>query len=474
MLAETGHYTGTFRLARSLRAQGRRVVYVGTADFAETVRAQGFEFVAFAEDLLPAGYLRSFAAALAAPPRGLAARVRKRRADEALFAAYLRRVGDGSLDALLLSCRPDLLICDTFLWHVALRALAAGIPTLGLSPTPTSRRNWRVPPVVTGLPPGTGWPSRLVVRGAWAWLRLKFLFTKRVASRVFGSYRHPHRMHHLVGVFLDLARRSGYPLAEGRTWWFGEIGPRLALPEILLCPRAFQFPGAPADETVHLGDFIDVERREAPLEDVAADARPLVYCSLGTSAFHYPHAGRFFRAVAAAAGLRPDWRFVLHAGAGADRAAPGPLPPNLTVVERAPQLALLRRAAVMVSHGGFQSVLECVRFGVPLVIYPGLRDQPGIAARAAHHGIALTGSMARVTPGSLVALAERAMADAGMRAALARLRGAIDAGGGLDAALRLIGGMLERDGAGPARARGSDPPPGSPGASPRCAPGPSR
>ena len=32
------------------------------------------------------------------------------------------------------------------------------------------------------------------------------------------------------------------------------------------------------------------------------------------------------------------------------------------------------------------SIMECIHFQVPMVIIPGLRDQPGNMARAVHHG----------------------------------------------------------------------------------------
>ena len=57
MLSEAGHYTGTFRLARSLRDRGHRIVYLGIADFEPLVKSQGFAFVPFAADLLPIDFL---------------------------------------------------------------------------------------------------------------------------------------------------------------------------------------------------------------------------------------------------------------------------------------------------------------------------------------------------------------------------------------------------------------------------------
>src|SRR5262249_44158087 len=81
VLPETGHYTGTFRLARALRARGHRIVYLGFADFESLVREQGFEFVSFAEALLPHGYMNQFVAFQADSP-GFVAHLRRRPADE--------------------------------------------------------------------------------------------------------------------------------------------------------------------------------------------------------------------------------------------------------------------------------------------------------------------------------------------------------------------------------------------------------
>lgn len=423
MLPENGHYAGTFRLARILRARGHRIFYVGLPDFEGLVKNQGFEFISFSENLLPKGYLQDFIASQSNPPSGILSRCRKRRQDERTFSAYLNRIEDGRLDECLLSCRPDLLLCDTFVWYVAIRALKLGIPTINISIILSLFRNPCIPPIVYPIHPRQVWWSALLVRGSWRWLRLKFFFTKRLASIFFGAYRFPTRMHHLVDVFIQIAKRSGYPVEENRTFWFGEMGPRLVLPEIVLCPRSFQLPGSPEDRRRYLGYPVDTERSEEPLADDALDnGKPLIFCSLGSSAFFYPHARRFFEAVVDAGRLRKDWQFVLHVGDCQEADKLGPPGPNLLIHKRVPQLALLRKASVMVTHGGLNSIMECIHFGVPMVIVPGLRDQPGNAARAVHHGIAVTAGMARITPEKLVNLIARAMVDTGIRQGLASMQ----------------------------------------------------
>jgi UDP:flavonoid glycosyltransferase YjiC (YdhE family) len=92
----------------------------------------------------------------------------------------------------------------------------------------------------------------------------------------------------------------------------------------------------------------------------------------------------------------------------------------------------------MVTHGGINSIMECVHFTVPMVIVPGLRDQPGNMARALHHGIAVTGSMKDITAGPLVKLIENAMHNANLRQALSGMKDRIAAETGMEAAVELI------------------------------------
>ena len=475
MLPETGHYTGTFRLASALRARGHRVVYLGLADFEDLVTSRGFEFVAFAADLLPRGYVAKFAASLGRDARRGAGAWFWRRVplaagpvgrgprgeDQALFSAWLDRVTGGALDAAIRACRPNLVLCDPFVWYVGLRALRLAIPTLNLYIVLQHHANSHIPPVLTSMRPAKTALASLAVRLAWWRMHAEFFVTKRLASALIGAYRFPTRVHHLEDVFQHVARHSGFEAIEGKTYWRGEMGPWLDLPAVVLCPRTFEFAEADVANKCFIGDIVDLERVEAPLEmagaAMQADPRarhddasrsaalpdataesPLIYASLGTSAHFYPHAPRFFRAMAGVAARRPDWRVVLHIGDHADPALSHTVLPNLTLARRVPQLAILSRASAMVTHGGMNSILECVRFQVPMVIVPAMRDQPGNAARAVDHGIALATRMSRVTAPRLETLIERVRGDAVIRRALAEMKRRIDAEPGLDAAVEFI------------------------------------
>lgn len=421
---ETGHTLCTFRLARALQAKGHTVIYLTIPDFQSVIESHGFASILFAENILP---LHSTETAF----------------DGTAYARYLERITDGTLDRCILAARPDILLCDPFLSYVAIRAISLGVPTVSLFTSLFLYENPSIPPVTTSRFPGSAWKTVM----AWKMMFLKYFFTKRLKSRFRNTFRSPTKMQHLVDEYLTIARKSGYPCVKNASYRLNEIGLNLVLPEIVFCPQAFQFPAAHQDQRVYLGNFVDRDRKETPLA-LDTGGRPLVYCSLGTAADTYPHADRFFRAVAQAAAQRQDWYFVLQiSDPKAIRRYPST--DNLLVTPWVPQLSVLRRASVMVTHGGLNSIMECVLNKVPMVIVPGLRDQPGNAARAVFHNLALMADMKRLEPAGLVRLIENAVTSQDLKAGLERMRQAMEEEDGLSASVAFIESraMAEKQGA---------------------------
>jgi MGT family glycosyltransferase len=56
-------------------------------------------------------------------------------------------------------------------------------------------------------------------------------------------------------------------------------------------------------------------------------------------------------------------------------------------VNSAPQIELLKRAALCITHAGLNTALESLAQGVPMVAIPIGYDQPGVASRIAYHGV---------------------------------------------------------------------------------------
>jgi hypothetical protein len=63
-------------------------------------------------------------------------------------------------------------------------------------------------------------------------------------------------------------------------------------------------------------------------------------------------------------------RFVLSVGTQTDIDTLGPTPANFVVRSSVPQLEILQRADIFITHGGMNSVHEGLYYGVPLVLIP--------------------------------------------------------------------------------------------------------
>jgi MGT family glycosyltransferase len=113
--------------------------------------------------------------------------------------------------------------------------------------------------------------------------------------------------------------------------------------------------------------------------------RPTVHASLGTVFHRTPGV---FEAIIE--GLR-DLAINLIVAVGRDRdsGAFGNQPPNVRIEGYIPHTLLLPHCHVVITHGGFSSVMACIEQGLPMVAMPlAGGDQRGNSARSAALGIA--------------------------------------------------------------------------------------
>jgi len=147
-------------------------------------------------------------------------------------------------------------------------------------------------------------------------------------------------------------------------------------------PRWFQPDSDFYDERFHfLGPFLRPggDAGDFPFERLTG--QPLLFVSLGTV---HTSTG-FYRACVEAFAGSP-WQVVMVVGK-TDIAALGPLPENVLVRPRVPQLELLQRAGAFITHGGMNSTLEALWFGVPMVAVPQEPEQEVTARRLAELGL---------------------------------------------------------------------------------------
>lgn len=116
------------------------------------------------------------------------------------------------------------------------------------------------------------------------------------------------------------------------------------------------------------------------------DQRPIVVVSLGT----FLSARMDVLSRIAAALRKVDVRVAMSIGSN-DPSELGELPTDWLVRPSLPQVTLLQRASVLITHGGNNSVTEALNFGVPMMVLPLSTDQFDGAAAVERNlaGIAL-------------------------------------------------------------------------------------
>ena len=132
-----------------------------------------------------------------------------------------------------------------------------------------------------------------------------------------------------------------------------------------------------------LGSAVRTEEPDAEVEDwLAGEDTPVVYVSLGS--FLSVRGDVLARVAEALAGL--DVRVALASGS-TPRGDLGPVPSSWLVRAELPQVTLLGRASLAVSHGGNNSVTEAMTAGVPMLLLPLSTDQFAGAAAVEEAGL---------------------------------------------------------------------------------------
>lgn len=166
----------------------------------------------------------------------------------------------------------------------------------------------------------------------------------------------------------------------------------------------------------------------------ALNGRPLIYASLGT--IQNQQLEVFARIAEACSHL--DAQLVIALGGGSSASALPPLPGAPLVVDFAPQLELLQRAALTITHAGLNTVLESLSCAVPMVAIPIANDQPGVAARIAWTGTGAVVPLRRLSEPRLRRAIDQVWNDPACRANAQRLQQAIARAGGVGRAADIV------------------------------------
>jgi MGT family glycosyltransferase len=338
-------------VARALVGRGHRLRVLADPVLRADVEATGAEFVSWtrAPHRQERNYGDHFVRDWGGDPAEGFARMRDALAlgPAAAYAADVREELERRPAAALLT--------ELLLFGPQVAAEAAGIPYVVLNPTVNVVPAHGVPPFGLGLMPQTDEAGR--------------------------------RRDEELGAMMLAAWDEGLPALNAARAEQG-LGPlehaldqgRAAARVLVMTSRAFDFLGPLPPTIVHVGPRLDDVFWAGEWETPPGE-EPLVLVGFSSD---YQDQGDLLRRISAALGILPV-RAVLTTGNGIDPASIE-APANVQVVKAAPHSAVLREAALAITHGGHGVTIKSLAAGVPLVCLPMGRDQLDIAARVVHAG----------------------------------------------------------------------------------------
>jgi zeaxanthin glucosyltransferase len=352
----SGHLNPMTALARKLQARGNEVVFISVPDAEPVLRAAGLEFVPFCEEEYPTGSIDGYWSSVAKLHGEEVIRHSSRELLPGICKAALehlpKKIAETGVEAL---------VFDKIYFYLELVAMSLGIPYVDV---------WAVLHVdFSGYTPSClfSWPHETTPEA----------FTRNAEGlKVAGEVLSP-----LAEVAKPYAEKAGLEID-----WNDPTATTSKLAVITQTPREFDYPNPrwPA-EFHYAGPFHDDEgRKTIPFPWEKLTGEPLIYASLGTLVNGLEFV---YRVILDAVRAIPGIQVVVSVGHNIDLDDLGPIPFNTIVVNSAPQIELLKRAALCITHAGLNTALESLAQGVPMVAIPIGYDQPGVASRIAYHGV---------------------------------------------------------------------------------------
>ncbi len=308
---------------------------------------------------------------------------------------------------------PDVLVTDFAFVAAGLAAEVMNIPYVVIYHSGLPFRGEGVPPFGSGLPIGAAAATHGM---AQEYARQESRVLDELDQRV-GQVR---RKFNLPPAAPDLLRRPYSPWLNLVTSVEAAEAPRNNLtPTTLFVGPCFGRRASTQD------DFPFAELRDDAFK---------VYASLGTFFNNKP---RVFQKIIQALDA-PEYQVILSAGSAYPVLQKMTLPRNVMLFRRVPQVAVLPRVDLFISHGGNNSTNEALAAGKPLIVMPVAGEQADNASRVEYLGAGRRVDIAQFEPESLRALVEEIRVTPAFRERSLAIARAIAAAQGLPTASRCI------------------------------------
>lgn len=402
--AGSGHLNPMTALGYELRQRGHHVTVVGVLDAKPKVLAAGLEFRAIGEVAFPAGAIPNSFTQLG-QLEGVAAFRYTVELFKELTLMLLQEA-----PAALQSAGVEALLIDQTSFGGSTVAQFLSLPFISVCCALMLNRDPNVPPFNTSWSYDSAW---------WARLRnqLGYKLVDRIAQPI-------------TELIVEYRQRWNLPAFTHANDAYSNLA------QLCQQPAEFEFPRQHLPACFHFtGPYSNpASRAPSSFPFELLTGQPLIYASLGT--LQNRLLGTF--QIIAEACQELDAQLVIALGGGSTPESLPPLPGSPLVVEYAPQLELLQRTTLTITHAGMNTTLESLSNGVPMVAIPIANDQPGVAARIAWTGTGEMVPLKRLGVSKLLSAIQRVLTEGTYKENALRLQAAIQQAGGVKKAADII------------------------------------
>ena len=380
--------SGSFYLSRALINSGNNVKYLcfGGGDF---IQSQGFDCYDFAVNF-DNETIENSESKTSSFFKRISSKLKK--SDTTVF--KLLKLIEKYLDEK----QPDLALIDCNLTTFSLPFIKKKIPIITLNSTMSSFYFEGRLPVFSKHAPSNTFNLLLYLHKKSFWLRI---ISFQFFNELFRTFRTIMRLNIPVERVLWVNIRK-----HGRKVKRSEYGLRLLAPEIVLSPSGIEYP-YPASRVnrLYAGFCVDENRVDEDFDFNCMDQnKKLIYCSLGTCSHNYVYAKQFYKSLIEVTHQLNEYQFVIQEGNSKNLEGDWSIPSNVLIFNRVPQLELIKRAIIFITHGGPSSFREGVFYTTPMIAFPGWHDQIGDSARIVYYGLGLVGDMKKLSPQLLLSM----------------------------------------------------------------------
>ncbi|AZQ65646.1 hypothetical protein EI427_25770 (plasmid) [Flammeovirga pectinis] len=386
---QESHHNATFTFAKILQQFGVEVIYMAISQMEGIVKQNGFKFIAlpYEKDIMGKPSERIIGTKMDRLKQILPDLLIERRVNK----VYINKITQKDFfEDIINEVNPDIIILDGTYKANIFHSFKYGIPIVILETTVSLINQKNKPPLSSSLIPANNVISELLVKLSWKKYHLKSYFLSKILGDVSKPVKELSKLYPKINVDYSRYFFLGYSniLELNSTIYEFDFDHDR--------PKNIFYLGPPSlsDRNNMHSDLFFKER----FWQLKKEYKKIVYCSFGTMAWRYKNHESFIDKVlkyfyetkGIALIICIEGQLFRH------KMREKYVSDNIVICRRVPQIYLLKASIdLMITHGGINSINECILTNTPMLVYPGAKnlDQTGNGARVKYHGLGERGTL---------------------------------------------------------------------------------